>query len=863
MRNAKSRIKTVIEGLALIAFISLLTYLYRTALGGIPPELLETSFKRTRVDLAYGVQAWMEEGLGSPNKSLHLAPVNLFLSFLTSHGLSAYSAGALLLTILWTSGGLSIYLLAKRLTNSRPAALIASVAYLGSPLAVRYLWVDLETAAFYTLIPIAVTLTDRGFRKNSLYYGFYVALAAAILSSGVHSLELLTLFTLTVMSYPTAHIVDRRDFSKVKWVIAFTSSVLFCWVFMNLWLTAVSPVAYNIPDIQYLSAVLLFLLITLLTLKAEKFNVLETFAVLLIAAIMLFDIHGIMANTSPIVSALLCMSLSLSLAPCAKLLLQRLEEYFSVTLIVERDKHPEREVNLSRPAICIVATAFIVSQGIAANTWCKDLGIPEPYTELNDALPEGYYRVLSLPVACGQVYYNWSPKGYYGHVESLMLDRPVISGCSYAYLNELCVKRGFWKLLSVLDAKLLILHMDVDHRKTECVNPRELRSGIENNRLSYDTIVLPHIQNGSVELSGVTSLTEDFGFIHLVHYNTSRIHRVEARVVSPETAQSKIHIYGLGATARSNDPILNNTFSFAYDPKLSDWSGYRYLELWIKVNGSYEVEVQLYDVFYNWSLWKVDVEERVWNLVAIRLDKPDVYGGLDRSRIGTVVFSIRGPSDRLVEVEVGGMFLDPGYETKIVREPEPLEIFMQKPQFIIYELPDGFRNPRIYTVDRTIPLNSTKKLFDKFLSEKFDPRTSVFIEGERLNVSHVEISYSERSPLQYRVTVYNPTEPFLLVLNERFDPGWSLYIGEPGLLDVLTGREGVNVRHLRVNGFFNGWYVKPPKGVTFLLLIILYKPQVLLDILKNLSLGFAVAGLTIGFLRRLVETESTIDASVG
>ncbi|MCD6444215.1 hypothetical protein J7L70_04355 [Candidatus Bathyarchaeota archaeon] len=856
MGAESSKIKTVVEVLAVIVFIALLTHVYCTILGGIPYELLETVFKRANVDLTYGTQAWVDEDLGSPNKSLHLALVNLFLSFLTSTGLSVYSTGVVFLTLLWVSGGLSVYVLFKRLMSSRSAALIASVAYLGSPLAIKCLWNGLETALFYALIPVAITLADKGFRKNSMYYGFYVALAATILSGGVYRLDLLTLFILTIPSYLVALITDQWDLAKFKWITTFTSSTVLCWIPMNLWLIIISPVFYENFNVEYLVVAPLFFLLILTALKVKNSNVLQASAVLLITVIMLFDPQGIVStNVYPDALTLLCVSLSLSLASCLKRLLQRLEDYLSMTLIIESDEGIKRKYNLSKPIFCIIVIGLIISQGVAVSlAWYNDLNIPSLYVKLNKALPKGHYRVLTLPITCREIFYNWSPRSYSEHIESIVLNKSVISGCDHVYLNELSTKKGFWKLLSIFDIKFLMLHMDINCEKTKCVNPKILKNSIEKTRLSYENAVFPHVRNGSVELSYVKSLTEDFGFVHLVNYNSSKIHRVEARVSNTKEAQSKIHIYALGAIAQSNEPILNGTFSFAYDPRVLEWSEYRYLELWIKVNGSHEVEIQLYDAFYNWSLWKVEVEEQVWSLVTIRLDKPDVYGGLDESKVCMVVFSVRAPPDRIVEVEVGGIFLDYGYEVRVAKKPEPLKIFMEKPELVIYELPDRFRNPKIYTVERTIPLNNTgRSTCEIFLSEEFDPQTSAFVEKEELNVFRVKISYSERGPLHYGVTVYRPTGPFLLVLNERFDPGWSIYIEEPSLIDVFMGMEARNTEHLRVNGFFNGWYIKP--GGETLTLVILYRPQVLLEVFKTISLGFAVVGLTIGFLRRLLEVD--------
>jgi len=53
--------------------------------------------------------------------------------------------------------------------------------------------------------------------------------------------------------------------------------------------------------------------------------------------------------------------------------------------------------------------------------------------------------------------------------------------------------------------------------------------------------------------------------------------------------------------------------------------------------------------------------------------------------------------------------------------------------------------------------------------------------------------------VEYRVTVHDATEPFLLVLSESFDPGWRAIVGN-----------GVRVNesnHIQVNYYANGWWI--------------------------------------------------------
>ncbi len=87
-----------------------------------------------------------------------------------------------------------------------------------------------------------------------------------------------------------------------------------------------------------------------------------------------------------------------------------------------------------------------------------------------------------------------------------------------------------------------------------------------------------------------------------------------------------------------------------------------------------------------------------------------------------------------------------------------------------------------------------------------------------------QISYHRVTPTQYTVAVTNASTPFVLVLNQRFHPGWQISV-DNGLAS-----------HYEVNGYANAWII--PKVGTYTLSII-YAPQ------KQVRYGALITGATI------------------
>jgi arabinofuranan 3-O-arabinosyltransferase len=80
---------------------------------------------------------------------------------------------------------------------------------------------------------------------------------------------------------------------------------------------------------------------------------------------------------------------------------------------------------------------------------------------------------------------------------------------------------------------------------------------------------------------------------------------------------------------------------------------------------------------------------------------------------------------------------------------------------------------------------------------------------------------------EYNVQVHGATEPYLLVLNETYERGWR-----------LSGADGA--RHIRVNGYANGWVVDRTGSYS---LTLSYAPQRVVTLARGFSFGGVAAGL--------------------
>jgi arabinofuranan 3-O-arabinosyltransferase len=95
----------------------------------------------------------------------------------------------------------------------------------------------------------------------------------------------------------------------------------------------------------------------------------------------------------------------------------------------------------------------------------------------------------------------------------------------------------------------------------------------------------------------------------------------------------------------------------------------------------------------------------------------------------------------------------------------------------------------------------------------FTPVDPVGLMGIPVTGELPEVGYERIHPGEFRVTVTNATEPFLLAVAETYASGWRLEIND---------REASEARHVVVNGYANGWLI-PWEGSYDLM--ISYQPE--------------------------------------
>ncbi|MEM2448170.1 MAG: hypothetical protein QXT14_04375 [Candidatus Bathyarchaeia archaeon] len=832
--------KRTLETSIVILLVMLTTYAYVVILGGLPYDLLMDAYGLLKRNFELVNYCWISEGLGRANDRLAFTTSYILLALLNSLGVDLSSACLIFLLLLWVLGGGSMYLLVKRFSRSRLTGLTAMFIYLGAATALRGLWRSLDASALYVLMPLVLLTVDEAHKRRDPLYGFYTALTCTLFSGALAKLGNLAVLILTILAYFT--VKTYGEDVKLKTVMLFLTTAGFSWLMMNIWWIAIPP-SLNVESFNpiCLIAFPVSALTLLLASRVDKMDMIQALAIISPALVLMDPREVVSLNVSPEVLAIISVDATILVALGLKRFSEVFSNYISISLVLEGDG--VREYDLVKPVVFLIASGVILYQGLTIPPlWTSSLNIPEYYGELAHLLPPGDYRILTMPVTWGEVFYYWSDRKYEKPVESLVLDKSTVYGREFTVLNDLTRKAGFWRILSTLNVKFILLHYDVSQDDLQNVDPRLIET-----RLNYSFIVEPSLANGIVNVASeaVKPITRDLGFVQLINFNPETYHYIEARCVEEGEAQSEIHLFAYGEACASEEPNLNQTFSFAYIlPRAMNWLDYNYLEFWIKINSSDTITIQVQDVFGHWALWRLNLKERDWNLAIIRLNDADLDVGLDRSKVAAIVFSVHSKIGRIVEVEVGGIFLDEG----VVLGAKPIELFGKfNHQLTVYRLLDGFETPNVYAVEEV--LKSEGDIFENILKDEFDPRSKAYVDGEILQVSHAELEYVKLEPTKYRVTVHNFQDRFLIVLSEKFDPGWALYVGEPDLMNMLIEAKHQNVKHVKVNGFLNGWYIEAEE-VKPLTLTIVYRPQLQLEVLRIVSTVFMILSITIILLRK-------------
>jgi hypothetical protein len=123
------------------------------------------------------------------------------------------------------------------------------------------------------------------------------------------------------------------------------------------------------------------------------------------------------------------------------------------------------------------------------------------------------------------------------------------------------------------------------------------------------------------------------------------------------------------------------------------------------------------------------------------------------------------------------------------------------------------------------------------LERSFGPLNIYRIEAGHISQwvkSSVKIQTRKVSPIKYYVQI-NTSEPFTLILSERYHPGWKAYFGEISEFDVLWREKVDENKHFVADGCMNGWYIDKIGNYTITLY---FQPQILI------YFGFTVSLVT-------------------
>lgn len=95
------------------------------------------------------------------------------------------------------------------------------------------------------------------------------------------------------------------------------------------------------------------------------------------------------------------------------------------------------------------------------------------------------------------------------------------------------------------------------------------------------------------------------------------------------------------------------------------------------------------------------------------------------------------------------------------------------------------------------------------------------------NTTNLNITYHD--PTNYKVSA-NSTTPFYIIFNQIYDSDWTLFV---------NGKELPNTAHIKINDFFNGWYVNSTGPST---LDLYYKEQstYIITLVISMSVFFGV-----------------------
>jgi hypothetical protein len=146
--------------------------------------------------------------------------------------------------------------------------------------------------------------------------------------------------------------------------------------------------------------------------------------------------------------------------------------------------------------------------------------------------------------------------------------------------------------------------------------------------------------------------------------------------------------------------------------------------------------------------------------------------------------------------------------------------------------------PAVFVPNTAIAPSAARILLPRAVSPLVGPRVGVL--GEYTVVCHNCVTVTSLSPTRYELITRATKRPFLLILNQSYDPNWAAYV-EPSVAPqpfwwTWTHPALPRRYHLTVNGFANAWWINAPGTHR---IILEFWPQRLTD------MGWVICWLTI------------------
>lgn len=486
--------------------------------------------------------------------------------------------------------------------------------------------------------------------------------------------------------------------------------------------------------------------------------------------------------------------------------------------------------------------------------------VPDYYKRASEWFAErpGEYRTVVFPLGGEGITFNWS-FGYAGsEPTNMLLDIPSVSIThGIPFLDDIVtiLERSlsnttqFWKAMSLLNARFIVLRSDVDFLTRGMTSPEEIENmlnasggpSIVGGRVSLDSSDLRYVYGNQSDLrnwtvvwanaeNGPPELTEDSEITKQANF--SLVFRGQPLALAGGESAVGLH-YGVPPDGR-------------------DWSKMKFLLMWLNVSqpGPISVSLSSQNGFLGWdgrkdSDYSINIgEESRWKLLVMPLANPtDRSADVDIrniTRLGVAYWTTQ--DDSTLTMKISGIFADIGLSRKM----EKISLATTIGKLRIFEVQPEVLPGVLYAVERIRFVESSKAmLLSEINNPAFDPRTDAAIVRSQVSEENVDLSHAlsqePRSPevkwhkvdsSLYEVAVGNASRPFLLILSQSFSPFWDA---------LVDGTKLPPSHHFVVNGFANGWLIESGGNLSITLRFQLQTDLVVGSILASSAVLISIA----------------------